>query len=279
LITRRNALAGLFALPCAAQQKSTCSVWVLGLLHPDCLNIYAPPGSRLHCTSPKGFTVIERADQSFTVRADATPLQITGPNSSPVSLILEIPGVIRRAYLGTLSVTAKGKLLLPVISMSRETAVNSIVGAELPTAAAPYEALAAQAVIARSFLTASSTPRHARADFCDTTHCQFLRSPAPKNTLSYQAVRFTQNLILFTGTRSIPARYSAACGGHTDSRLEAGYLYQSVQCEICVQQGLSRRGHGLGLCQEGAIGLARAGWRWRAILEKYYPGALVQTAP
>lgn len=34
-------------------------------------------------------------------------------------------------------------------------------------------------------------------------------------------------------------------------------------------------GHGLGMCQMGAIGRARAGWRHDAILEFYYPGARV----
>jgi stage II sporulation protein D len=33
------------------------------------------------------------------------------------------------------------------------------------------------------------------------------------------------------------------------------------------------RGHGAGLCQWGAAGLARAGQGWRAILARYYPGA------
>jgi peptidoglycan hydrolase-like amidase len=279
LITRRTALAGLLTLPNTAQSKSTHSIWVFGLLHPDRLNIYPQPGSRLHCTSPSDITVIELPDEPLRVRANTTPLQVTGPNGSPVSLILEVPGVIRRAYRGTLGVIAKGTLLIPVVTMHSEMAVASIVGAELPTAAAPFHALAAQAVIARSFLVSSPAPRHAQADFCDTTHCQFLRSPARDGTLTDQAVKSTSSLILHAGAQRIPARYSAACGGHTDSRFEEGYLYQSVNCEVCVQQGLPRRGHGLGLCQEGAIGLARAGWHWRAILDKYYPGASVQTMP
>lgn len=35
------------------------------------------------------------------------------------------------------------------------------------------------------------------------------------------------------------------------------------------------RGHGVGLCQEGARGLAEQGWDARRILAHYYPGALV----
>ena len=32
-------------------------------------------------------------------------------------------------------------------------------------------------------------------------------------------------------------------------------------------------GHGVGMCQYGAIGMARAGRSWRAILKHYYPTA------
>ncbi len=32
-------------------------------------------------------------------------------------------------------------------------------------------------------------------------------------------------------------------------------------------------GHGVGMCQEGAIGMAKAGRKFREILARYYPGA------
>ncbi|HMF76434.1 MAG TPA: SpoIID/LytB domain-containing protein [Bryobacteraceae bacterium] len=282
-LSRRSALAGLLALPgagrCAAvTSEPLCSVWVFRLLRPVKLLIYPQAGCRLHCASPAGFTVVEGRG-SFSANARTTPLHVSGPQGSPVPLVLEIPRVIRRAYVGTLNVESSGELLIPVISMSREVAVSSILGAELPAANTPFQALAAQAVIARSFLAATREPRHREAKFCDTTHCQFLRSPAVPGTPPAQAASFTRKLILNGAREMIPARYSAACGGRTDNRWEEGYLYQSVECEVCRQLGLTRRGHGLGMCQEGAMGLARAGWHWRAIVAKYYPGASVQTEP
>lgn len=39
------------------------------------------------------------------------------------------------------------------------------------------------------------------------------------------------------------------------------------------------RGHGVGLCQEGARGYARRGWSARAILAHYYPGSQLQRLP
>ena len=214
--------------------------------------------------------------QLFSVNADATPLCVTGPNESAVSLILEVPRVIRRAFLGTLKVSAKGPLLIPVITMDREVAASSIVGAELPAAAAPFHALAAQAVVARSFLAATrSTEGTSTRNFATPRTASSYAHPRLRGLLLTKCAAYPA--ICFDRRRANDSRaLLSCCGGHTDSRFEEGYLYQSVQCEICRQLGLPRRGHGLGLCQEGAIGLARAGWHWRTILEKYYPGASVK---
>jgi len=98
---------------------------------------------------------------------------VTARDGSPVPFELAVPGKLRRVYRGRLTLTAHNGVLLAVVSMDRETAVASIVAAEMP-ASAPLEALKAQAVVARSFLVAGG--RHVGYDFCDTTHCQFLRS-------------------------------------------------------------------------------------------------------
>lgn len=36
-------------------------------------------------------------------------------------------------------------------------------------------------------------------------------------------------------------------------------------------------GHGVGLCQDGMLAMARGGWRWKKILSYYYPGTSIQT--
>jgi stage II sporulation protein D len=38
-------------------------------------------------------------------------------------------------------------------------------------------------------------------------------------------------------------------------------------------------GHGVGMCQHGAMGLARCGKDYRAILEHYFPGTRVGAIP
>jgi peptidoglycan hydrolase-like amidase len=206
-----------------------------------------------------------------------TPVTLAGTNQETCAMVLEIPGVLRRRFSGTLRIEADGNVLLPVITMNLETAVSSVTGAEMPVSGAPREALMAQAVVARSFLVAAA-PRHTGYDFCDTTHCQFLRSPASPDSLVDQAVRRTSALALKTQNAIVPCRYSAACGGHTDCREELNYRYQSVTCQGCLLNHYSRRGHGLGLCQEGAIYLARAGWNSDRILALYLPGTTLTMA-
>jgi peptidoglycan hydrolase-like amidase len=277
IMTRRHFLSGSLAAFAAPGAEPVYSFWVFGLLKPTDLNIYPQANSRLHCRSANG-TAITEGGQATRIGSAATPFFVSGPDGTPVRFLLEVPGVIRRCYFGTLAIYSEGRLLRAVITMDRETAVSSIAGAELPARATPLAALAAQAVAARSFLCVALNPRHHDAQFCDTTHCQFLRSPAAAGSLVEQATHATQRLVLTNGSSVIPAHYSAACGGHTDSAELDHYRYQAVICEPCRRDHIARRGHGLGLCQTGAISLAHAGWNWRDIAAKYYPGCVIRSA-
>jgi peptidoglycan hydrolase-like amidase len=266
--TRRSFCASLLGFPLLAWGK-TYSFHVLGLLHSQALTIAAVPPGRVLLTTCRTTITLE-ASQTFVITAADTPATLCGTEGGAASFVLHIPRVIRRAYFGILSISAQGQTLLPIVHMDTETAVSSIVGAELPVSGTSLQAMAAQAVVARSFLIAAGR-RHTAWDFCDTTHCQFLRAPAPPGTIAEKATRVTAGLTLKSGGQTIACRYSAACGGHTDQREELGYLYQSVSCEVCQVHHYVRRGHGLGLCQQGAIDLAGRGWQYDRILAKYFP--------
>jgi stage II sporulation protein D len=63
-------------------------------------------------------------------------------------------------------------------------------------------------------------------------------------------------------------------------RPTGGPLRSTLITAITAESGALRIegrgwGHGLGMCQMGALGRARAGWRHDAILEHYYPGTRV----
>jgi stage II sporulation protein D len=122
--------------------------------------------------------------------------------------------------------------------MDQETAVGSIVAAESPSDAA-FEAFKAQAVAARSYLLAGA--RHAGFDFCDTTHCQYLRSPPGDGHAARRAAEATEGLALTHEDRIVPALYSRSCGGVTRTLREAGlpsdgYPFFSVTCELCLRE-------------------------------------------
>ena len=199
-----------------ALAKSVNSFWIFGLLRPKLLRVLSYCNSRLHCSGSSVVRIIEGGD-SLSVDIASAPLSISGFNGEAVACLLEIPGVIRRHYFGTVEIRARGDILIPVVFMRRDVAVASIVSAELPVSNAPFAAMAAQAVVARSFIAAARIPRHHEADFCDTTHCQFLRSPAANASLVAKAIRQTRDLTLVCAGELVPALYSAACGGHTDS--------------------------------------------------------------
>lgn len=167
----------------------------------------------------------------------ASALRSEGLQSGAAEFILSIPGKITREYRGALEVSVRDGKLLPVVVMDLEVAVASAVAAESPPGA-PLEALKAQAIVTRSYYLAA--PRHRGFDFCDTTHCQFLRGPAPADSRAPISVASTRGLVLRYRGEVIAALFSASCGGRTRSLADVGlsahgYPYYSVVCEYCLR--------------------------------------------
>lgn len=224
---------------------------VFGLFHPQALDVVPARGAAVRVT-----------------------LESRLPIEMPAGdFLLRVPGRIERRFQGRLSIYRSERELTAVVAMPLETAVASIVSAESPPGAPPAS-LQAQAIVARSFLLAAGR-RHAHADFCDTTHCQFLRAPPGVRSPHAQAAASTARLVLRYAGRPLEAMYSADCGGRTrtlaDARLKRDrYPYFAVDCP--VRDGAAA-GHRLGLCQRGAAKMAHGGASWRDILRLYYPGA------
>jgi peptidoglycan hydrolase-like amidase len=130
----------------------------------------------------------------------AKEIQATGRNQDATDFVLTIPEKIKRNYRGTLRVIAKDSVVIPIVKMDLETAVGSVVRAEM-TNDTPLEALKAQAIATRSYFVAGGT-RHAEFDFCDLTHCQFLREPPVAGTPAAKAADETRGMILtYNGKR------------------------------------------------------------------------------
>jgi stage II sporulation protein D len=228
-------------------------IGVLGLFHPVELTVSASAGSALVVRAGEERFVLEKSSgvDSVAVRISdhevvvtsrsrvvrATELAITGRKGEPVDFILAVPEKITRRYHGTLKIKPSAGSLLAIVTMDRETAVASVVAAE-NTPQMPLEALKAQAVAARSYLVASRG-RHREFDFCDTTHCQFLREPPAPSTAPAQAVGATRGLVLAYDSHPIAAMYTRSCSGRTRTPAEVGlapaaYPYYSVECKHCL---------------------------------------------
>lgn len=259
---------------------------VLGLFHPSEL-VVEPAGSQalsIHAAGSNFLLNGERDHRRLLMQANEDHVVVESALSSsctvdarggaPARFRLSIPGKISRIYEGKLSVTAHRGVLTAIVAMDRESAVASIVVSEMPSDA-PLEALKAQAVVTRSFL--ASGPRHHEFDFCDTTHCQFLRSPDDVSARAAQAVASTRALVLSWHNRTIPALYSSRCGGQTRSLADVGmkvdeaYPYYSVQCKWCREHPvrwesrLDRGAHAPQSSNESArIAYARQ-WGWSAL--------------
>jgi peptidoglycan hydrolase-like amidase len=192
-----------------------------------------------------------------------------------------VPGGAHREYSGKLEVRRLGYQLQAIVEMDRETAVASIVAAE-GAAGMPLEARKAQAIVTRSYL-AGAHNRHEGYDFCDTEHCQLLKEPPSSGSTASLATESTRGQVLTYRGDIVAALYSANCGGHTKSLAQSswmgaaytqpGYPYYSV---VCPLRGHAS-GHGVGMCQMGAIEIAEHGYSARIIVGHFFPNTVVET--
>jgi len=340
-------LVALAASPATAQQQ--VRIGVLGLFHPKEL-ILEPEGGQVLSVAAQGEAegqafvlngesghrqIVFRAEGSHVVAGSrsAVSWSVSSRDGGAVAFRLIVPGKLRRVYSGRLNLQSRNGEVMAVVSMDRETTVASIVAAEM-VESAPMEALKAQAVASRSFLAAGQ--EHIDYEFCDTTHCQFLRSPPPPESRVDRAVEATRGLVIAYRGKPLAAMYSSRCGGQTRSLRDVGadsgegYPYYGVRCAWCRRHpftwqctvgksgrvpvaGDERRriaearqwgwsavpgsdftatgdsagwrleghsvGHGVGMCQHGAAGMAANGAGFRQILSHYYPNTVLVSLP
>lgn len=235
----------------AGRSDDSVNVSVLGLFHAREFVVSAPAGHALILRTGGQSVILENSAVSWaTVRIDglglavssssqefrATNITVAGRANETEDFVLEIPGQIKRKYHGTLEIKASSDHLLAIVALDLETAVASVVAAE-SAPDSPIEALKAYAVAARSYFVAGRG-RHHDFDFCDTTHCQFLRAPPPATSPVAQAVEATRGLVLAYQSRPFAAMYTRSCSGQTHTPAQVGlpaaaYPYYSVVCEHC----------------------------------------------
>lgn len=239
-------------LAAQAARAQDVRIGVLGLFHPGQLTLQAGPAQAVIVHTGTKTFVLERSSGQDTAKViisgsgliirignqsiQTSSLRASSRSNNAADFVLAVPGKISRRYLGVLEVTAVADTLLPVVHMDLETAVASVVQAE-SAPGTPLEALKAQAVASRSYFTAARG-RHREFDFCDTTHCQFLRAPPPPDSDASRAAKATQGLVLAYRDQAVAAMFTRSCGGRTRTPQEVGlsshaYPYFSVTCDYC----------------------------------------------
>lgn len=233
------------------RNAETVRVGVLGLFHPMEFVVKAPVGHALVLKAGQQSIVIEDSGvQAARVRMTGSEVEVTSGSrafraaeievadrtSEPEDFILEIPGKITRRYHGMLNIKPSSGSLLAIVTLDLETAVASVVAAESASDTRP-EGLKALAIASRSYFV-SGRGRHVGFDFCDTTHCQFLRGAPDRFGAVNQAVEATQGLVLAYRSQPFAAMYTRSCSGRTRTPAElgitaGGYPYYAVECRHC----------------------------------------------
>lgn len=247
-------------------------VGVLGLFRPREITLSAASGQALLIDSAGKSFVLEKSSGNdiaeITVSGDelvihvgnqsarASSLRASSRNNGVADFVMAIPGKISRQYHGVLEAKAVGGILVPVVQMDLETAVASVVQAE-SAPDTPLEALKAQAVATRSYFIAARG-RHQDFDFCDTTHCQFLREPPPSGSQASRAAAATLGLVLAYHDHAVAAMFTRSCGGRTRTPQEVGlssdgYPYFPATCDYCLRHP-TRWARRVSLTEAAALG-------------------------
>lgn len=235
-------------------------IGVLGLFRPRQIMLSAAPGQALLVQTgivqagAQSF-VLERSSGKDTAEITASgdevifrignqsirtaELHASARSNDVADFVLTDPGKISRRYRGALDVKAVGGVLVLAVGMDLETAVSSVVQAE-SAPDTPLEALQAQAVATRSYFVAARG-RHHDFDFCDTTHCQLLREPPPRDSNASRAAFATRGLVLAYRDKTVAAMFTRSCGGRTRTPQEVGlsihgYPYFPAVCDYCIRR-------------------------------------------
>lgn len=168
-------------------------------------------------------------------------------------------GSFKRSYAGALRVEDGGTELRLVNEVPLEDYVASVVGSEY--ADAPLPAREALAILARTY---ALTAEH----LDDTAKTQWYMG---LERADIAAARATAGQILKEKGQIAQVAYSQDCGGTTRPTWRSQDRTPDTH-----PPGLPKgSGHGVGLCQRGALFLASKGASMHQILARYFPGATI----
>lgn len=170
-------------------------------------------------------------------------LHISGGDGAPMRLG-------KSSYYGKVEVTARGRGLRVVNTVSLEQYLASVVGSEMYASSTPAAALEAQAIAARTYARFAIEDRR-RTPLPDSQEAQAYYGIGRETAATRAAVLATRSKILTWNGVTLPAYYHSTCGGRT---IDGAALHGSP-----VPPPL--RGVPCGYCETGKL------YRWSASLK------------
>ncbi|HEY9071909.1 MAG TPA: SpoIID/LytB domain-containing protein [Candidatus Ozemobacteraceae bacterium] len=269
------------------------------------LEVYDPFSRRVLLSGPASSATVLCQNGSMQIFMDSLPglsapypLVFSSLGKTSPFVHLRTPPYRGETYRGSVAIAPWRDRLFAVNLIDIEEYLRSVVPAEIG-GSAPTAALEAQAVAARSYALRNHL-RHSMNgfDLCDEVHCQVYRGVRTETAASSKAVHRTAGWVLTYNSYMANTVYHANCGGnlvssqkvwkgaavpylidHPDTFGTTGFFCAPAppkrsgkNAPPAVQDRHPSRGHRVGMCQDGAIGMAKAGHSAVTILGFYYPG-------
>jgi SpoIID/LytB domain protein len=227
-------LIPLLVLLANAAFAEQVSISILSVLQPTEVNITLLHPDLAVVTNGTSRTIlISKRAMKFSVQ-DLGDEQVAIDCAELCHLTIEVPGKITRSYEGNLRLNRTGSTINIVLYLHLDDLIGSIAASEMGEFRNP-EALAAFAIVSRSFIHAGRRHPELNADLCDTTHCQVFQAFNVSREI-LQAVQRTSGLALTYRQMRFRAYYFRSCGGQTATfqqiwnQAAPDYPFFSVRC-------------------------------------------------
>ncbi len=157
-----------------------------------------------------------------------------------LKFIITANGKATKSYKGVLEVRHLYKDFLVLLSVRREELIAAVAEPEMHRYSS-HEARKVQVILARSYLYANKT-RHEISgyNFCDTSHCQFVKETESGSPDVMAVVRETRGEVVTFGGAVVSPFYFDTCGGYTAypstiwGAIDSRYPYLvPVKCDYC----------------------------------------------
>lgn len=174
-------------------------------------------------------------------------------------------------YRGSMLAQVRGNGITVINDVSLEYYLLGVVPSEMPSKW-NQEALKAQAIAARSYAIANLGKRGSKGyDLKDTPEDQAYGGASAETKETNMAVKSTLGEVLVYNNKVIPAYYHASAGGHTRNASAVWSRDLPYLASVpSFDDGIAKKGHGVGLSQYGANNMSKYGYNAYQILNYFY---------